>query len=120
MAAAQDTHQASQQTERFNPPADFAGAAHVPSFEAYQELHRRSLDDPEGFWREVTDGFTWFKPWTQLQEGSPPFVQWFVDGETNISVNCLDRHVEAGRGDRVAYYWEGEPGDTRTSPTPTC
>ena len=43
----------------------------------------------------------------------PPFVQWFVDGETNISVNCLDRHVEAGRGDRVAYYWEGEPGDTR-------
>ena len=48
MAAAQDTHQASQQTQRFDPPADFAGAAHVPSFEAYQELHRRSLDDPEG------------------------------------------------------------------------
>ena len=113
MAAEQDTHQASQETELFAPPADFAAAAHVPSFEAYQELHRRSLEDPEGFWREITDGFTWFKPWTQLQEGEPPFVKWFVDGETNISVNCLDRHVEAGRGDKVAYYWEGEPGDTR-------
>ena len=113
MAAAQDTHQASQETELFAPPADFAAAAHVPSFEAYQELHRRSLEDPEGFWREITDGFTWFKPWTQLQEGEPPFVKWFVDGETNISANCLDRHVEAGRGDKVAYYWEGEPGDTR-------
>ena len=113
MAAEQDTHQASQDTELFAPPADFAAAAHVPSFEAYQELHRRSLEDPEGFWREVTDGFSWFKPWTQLHEGEPPFVKWFVDGETNISVNCLDRHVEAGRGDRVAYYWEGEPGDTR-------
>ncbi len=114
MGAGQDTHQASEVTERFEPPADFAGSAHVPSFEVYQQLHQRSLDDPEGFWREITDDFVWFKPWTQLQEWTPPFVKWFVDGETNISVNCLDRHVDAGRGDRVAYYWEGEPGDTRT------
>ncbi len=114
MAAAQDAHHASQATQTFDPPPAVAAAAHVPSFEAYQRLHRRSLDDPEGFWREVSDQFVWFKPWTTLQEWNPPFAKWFVDGETNISVNCLDRHVEAGRGDRVAYYWEGEPGDTRT------
>ena len=81
--------------------------------EQYRELYRRSLDEPEAFWREITDGFEWMKPWTTLVEWKPPFAKWFVDGTTNISVNCLDRHVAAGRGDRVAYYWEGEPGDTR-------
>ena len=90
-------------------------AARVPSFEAYQELHRRSLEDPEGFWREVTDQLHLVQAMDDsCTKAPPPYVQWFADGETNISVNCLDRHVDAGRGDRVAYYWEGEPGDTRT------
>ena len=111
--AAQDVHHASQTAEMFKPPPDFSSVAHVASFEDYEAIYRRSLDDPENFWREVSDQFVWFKPWTKLHEWNAPFVKWFVDGETNISVNCLDRHIDAGRGDRVAYYWEGEPGDTR-------
>ena len=113
MATEQTVHQASQESQLFDPPADFAARAHIGSMEQYRELHRRSLDEPEAFWREMTDQFVWFKPWTQLREGDPPFVGWFVDGETNITVNCLDRHVAAGRGDKVAFYWEGEPGDER-------
>ena len=113
MATEQTVHQASQESQLFDPPADFAARAHIGSMEQYRELHRRSLDEPEAFWREITDQFVWFKPWTQLREGEPPFVGWFVDGETNITVNCLDRHVAAGRGDKVAFYWEGEPGDER-------
>ncbi len=97
----------------FEPGADFAASAHVGSITQYRELHRRSLEEPETFWREISDGFTWSKPWTVLNEWNEPFTRWFVDGELNITVNCLDRHVVAGRGDRVAYHWEGEPGDTR-------
>ena len=111
--AAQDGHHASLTAETFKPPSDFSSVSHVGSFEDYETIYRRSLDDPENFWRDVSDQFVWSKPWTKLQEWKAPFVKWFVDGETNISVNCLDRHVEAGRGGRVAYYWEGEPGDTR-------
>ncbi len=113
MATEQTAHQASQQSQIFDPPADFATKAHIASLEQYRELHRRSLETPEEFWREITDGFEWYAPWTKLREWNPPFAKWFVDGETNITVNCLDRHVAAGRGDKVAYYWEGEPGDSR-------
>ena len=60
-------------------------------------------------------GWTGRQPWDQVLDWSnPPFAKWFVGGELNVAYNCLDRHVEAGRGDRVAYHWEGEPGDTRT------
>ena len=111
---AQDAHHASKTSEIFKPPPEFSSLAHVGAFEDYEAIYRRSLDDPENFWREVSDQFVWLKPWTRLQEWHAPFVKWFVDGETNISVNCLDRHVDAGRGGRVAYYWEGEPGDSRS------
>ena len=113
MTTDQISHQSSEASQLFEPPADFAALAHVGSMEQYRELYRRSLEEPAAFWREITDGFEWMKPWTELLEWEPPFAKWFVDGTTNISVNCLDRHVAAGRGDRVAFYWEGEPGDTR-------
>ncbi|MCY3800577.1 MAG: acetate--CoA ligase [Chloroflexi bacterium] len=102
------------QVSTFEPPDDFARDAHVGSFEQYEELHRRSLEEPESFWREITDQFVWTKPWTKLREWNLPFTRWFVDGELNITVNCLDRHVENGLGDKIAIRWEGEPGDTRT------
>ena len=113
MTTDQIAHHSSEASQLFEPPAAFAARARIGSMEQYRELYRRSLDEPEAFWREITDGFEWMKPWTTLLEWEPPFAKWFVDGTTNISVNCLDRHVAAGRGDRVAYYWEGEPGDTR-------
>jgi len=113
MTTKQTTHQASEDSQLFRPPEGFAARAHVGSLDQYRELHRRSLEDPEGFWREITDNFEWMKPWTKLMDWEPPFARWFEDGTTNISVNCLDRHVAAGRGNRIAYFWEGEPGDSR-------
>lgn len=97
----------------FEPSPNFAASAHIGSLSQYRELHRRSLEEPDAFWREISDEFTWSKPWTVLNEWNEPFTRWFVDGELNITVNCLDRHVDAGRGDRVAYHWGGEPGDSR-------
>ena len=102
------------QVSSFEPPDEFARNAHIGSFEQYRELHRRSLEEPESFWREISDQFLWTKPWTKLREWNLPFTRWFVDGELNITVNCLDRHVENGLGDKVAFHWEGEPGDMRT------
>ena len=57
---------------------------------------------------------TWLEPWTTLSEWALPYAKWFLGGKLNVAHNCVDRHVEAGLGDRVAYHWEGEPGDTRT------
>jgi acetyl-CoA synthetase len=94
----------------FPPPADFAARAIVDS----DEIYRRAEADFEGFWAEEARGLEWFKPWDTVLDWAPPFARWFVGGQLNVAVNCLDRHVAAGRGDRVAYYWEGEPGDRRT------
>ena len=102
------------EVKTFEPSDEFANAAHIGEFDQYKELHRRSLEEPEAFWREVSDEFVWSKPWTKLVEWDLPFCKWFVDGELNITVNCLDRHVDNGLGDKVAFHWEGEPGDTRT------
>ena len=68
----------------------------------------------EGFWAEQAGALDWFAPWDTVLEWDLPFARWFVGGTLNVSYNCLDRHVAAGRGDRVAFHWEGEPGDTRT------
>lgn len=102
------------ETRLFQPTADFASQSHLGSLEAYRALHKRSIDDPEGFWSEVASELTWMKPWDKvLDDSEAPFYKWFTGGKTNITVNCIDRHVEAGNGDRVAIYWEGEPGDSR-------
>jgi acetyl-CoA synthetase len=95
----------------FPPPEDFAAHALVTDRSLYEEADR----DPEGFWaRQARELVTWFDDFETVCEWNLPFAKWFVGGTLNIAYNCLDRHVEAGRGDRVAYHWEGEPGDTRT------
>ncbi|MER6825251.1 acetate--CoA ligase [Streptosporangium sp. NPDC000563] len=99
-----------RETRRFAPPADLAAAANVTA-DAYTEAERDRL----AFWEKQADRLTWSKRWDTTLEWNPPFAKWFVGGELNIAYNCVDRHVEAGRGDKVAYHWEGEPeGDTRT------
>ncbi len=95
---------------RFPPPPGFAEAAIVASTEIYE----RATADLEGFWAEQASQLSWYKPWDRVLEWEAPFARWFDGGQLNVSVNCLDRHVEAGRGDKVAFYWEGEPGDRRT------
>ncbi|MER5325716.1 acetate--CoA ligase [Streptosporangium roseum] len=98
------------ETRRFAPPADLAAAANVTA-DAYAEAEQDRL----AFWEKQADRLTWSKRWDTTLEWNPPFAKWFVGGELNIAYNCVDRHVEAGRGDKVAYHWEGEPeGDSRT------
>jgi acetyl-CoA synthetase len=94
----------------FPPPQGFAEGAVV----ADPEIYERAAQDPEAFWAEQAGRLEWSRPWTGVMEWTPPFVKWFVGGALNASVNCLDRHVATGAGDKVAYHWEGEPGDTRT------
>ncbi len=96
----------------FPPSPEFAAAALVNDRSLYDEADA----DLEGFWaRQARELLTWDRDFDRVLDWSnPPFATWFDGGMLNMSVNCLDRHVEAGRGDKVAYHWEGEPGDTRT------
>jgi acetyl-CoA synthetase len=96
---------------RFPPPEQFRSQALVTSTDLYDEANT----DFEGFWaRQAADLLDWTREWETVLDWQPPFAKWFVGGQLNVSANCLDRHVAAGLGDRVAYHWEGEPGDTRT------
>lgn len=98
------------ETRRFSPPEEFAAQANATA-----ELYEQSRADREGFWADKARDLHWHTPFTQVLDWSnPPFAQWFADGELNVAYNCLDRHVEAGNGDRIALLWEGEPeGDER-------
>ena len=94
----------------FPPPPAFMERA-IASDAA---IYARAEADPVGFWEEQADRLSWFRRWDTAMEWNPPWVKWFVGGSLNVAYNCLDRHVEAGGGDKVAYHWEGEPGDRRT------
>ncbi|MEU5911217.1 acetate--CoA ligase [Micromonospora sp. NPDC047527] len=98
------------ETRQFPPPAELAAHANV-TVDAYAEAESDRL----AFWAKQADRLAWSKKWDEVLDWSnPPFAKWFVGGQLNVAYNCLDRHVEAGRGDKVAIHWEGEPGDTRT------
>ena len=98
--------------DRTFPPSDgFKQDALVVGADLYDE----AAADDEAFWaRQAAELLDWSTPWDTVLDWQLPFAKWFVGGKLNASQNCLDRHVEAGRGDRVAYHWEGEPGDGRT------
>jgi acetyl-CoA synthetase len=96
--------------ERFEPPDEFRAGALLSDPSIYEEARR----DPERWWETQAAELDWFEPWHQaLDWSNPPFAKWFVGGRLNASVNCLDRHVEAGRGERIAYHWRGEEGEER-------
>ncbi len=95
---------------RFPPPEGFARQAVLSDPSVFD----RAAADPEGFWAEQARRLDWFDEWHTVLEWELPFARWFLGGTLNVSHNCLDRHVAAGLGDRVAIHWEGEPGDTRT------
>ncbi|MFL0412159.1 acetate--CoA ligase [Microbacterium paludicola] len=98
------------ENRRFAPSAEFAADA-----VAGAELYEKAETDREGFWADQSrELLHWSTPFTQVLDWTnPPFAKWFADGALNVAYNCLDRHVEAGNGDRVALLWEGEPGDER-------
>jgi acetyl-CoA synthetase len=91
---------------RYPPPSEFAAQANVGA-----DVYERDFED---LWRAEADRLTWFEPWQNLCEWELPYAKWYVGGKLNACFNCVDRHVEAGLGERVAYHWEGEPGDTQT------
>jgi acetyl-CoA synthetase len=99
------------ETRHFPPPAAFAASALTAGVDLYAEADA----DSEAYWaRHAGELLTWAEPWHTVRQGELPDVRWFVGGTLNVAYNCVDRHVEAGHGDRVAIHWEGEPGDTRT------
>jgi acetyl-CoA synthetase len=102
------------------PPKEMAGA-YVNSMEQYEKMYRESLDDPEAFWSKIGNEFHWEKRWNKLNEVNfdndkgPVSIKWFLGAKTNLAYNALDRHVLAGKGDKVAFYWEGnEPSESIT------
>jgi acetyl-CoA synthetase len=96
--------------ERFDPPEEFRRQALLSDPAIYEEAAR----DPQGWWARQAESLHWDEPWdTVLDDSDPPFYKWFTGGRLNASYNCLDRHVEAGIGDRVAYHWRGEEGERR-------
>ena len=98
------------ENRKFPPSADFKRQALVADTSLYDE----AAEDYQGFWaRQAADLLSWSTDWETICEWELPYAKWFVGGQLNVSYNCLDRHVEAGRGDKVAFYWEGEPGDAR-------
>lgn len=101
----------SLEVETYPPSPEFKAQAnqHDPA------IYWQAAEDPEAYWATQARRLEWTKPFTEtLNWSNPPFATWFADGELNVSANCLDRHVAAGLGDRVAIHFEGEPGDTRT------
>jgi acetyl-CoA synthetase len=100
-----DTYQ--HEERRYPPSPEFAARAN-----AQPEIYERSFEE---FWEsEGRERVAWFEPFTKLYEWEPPYAKWYLGGKLNVAWNCLDKHVEAGRGDKVAYFWEGEPdGDRR-------
>ena len=96
--------------ERFAPPQPFVASARANE----ASRHARAELDPDAFWAEQARELHWDEPFTTvLDDSRPPFYKWFTDGKLNVSYNCLDRHVEAGHGNRVAFHWAGEEGEQR-------
>jgi acetyl-CoA synthetase len=96
-----------QENRRFEPPAELAEHANVK-----EEAYARADSDPEAFWADAAERLDWGQRWDQVLDWSnPPFAKWFIGGTLNAAVNCVDRHVDAGNGDKVAIHWVGEPED---------
>ena len=93
----------------FSPPKTFSEKAIINSLEQYREIYRNSIEDSEGFWAEKAERLDWFQTWDQVMDYDfvKADIAWFKNGKLNVSYNCLDRHVEAGHGDRTAVIWEG-------------
>jgi acetyl-CoA synthetase len=101
----------------FSPSKEVRDRAHIKSMDEYRKLYQESLDDPEGFWGRLAQDIEWFKQWDKVMvdDFANARHEWFVGGKLNVAYNCLDRHLNNGRKDKVAILWEGEPeGDTKT------
>jgi len=100
----------SQEGQKIPPAKEFSRKAHIKSLEEYEKIYKRSVEDPEGFWTEIANQLHWFRKWDEFHFWDPNkvIIRWFKGGLTNISYNCVDRHL-AERKDKVAILWQGEP-----------
>src|SRR3989338_349968 len=97
----------------FKPSSEFSRSARLQTFEDYKKLYQSAQQNPQNFWEKEAKDLHWFKPWKKVLTWDPPDAQWFIGGKTNISYNCLDRHLKT-KAQKPAILWEGEPGDTKT------
>ena len=105
----------------YTPSADWVDSAHVNSLDKYRYIYNRSIENPDEFWGSIAERVTWYKPWDKVRnfnfkEGK---IKWYENGKLNVSYNCLDRHVDSGKGDRKAIIWEGNNPDEDKSFTYT-
>lgn len=98
----------------FKPSKAFSKNARVSSMAQYKRMHKESIEDPDTFWEREANELKWQKSWTKVLDWKAPDAKWFVGSKLNVCENCVDRHVEEGRGNKAAIIWEGEPGDQRT------
>ena len=99
----------------FPPPAEFSQRARIGSLDDYRRIYDAAADDPDAFWHERAMALPWMKAYTQVLDWQPPEAKWFVGGQTNASAACLDAHIKAGKGDKTAIVWVGEPtGERKT------
>ncbi len=97
-----------------SPAADLSVACtHSRAWPSMRRYRKRAMEDPENFWAEIASELHWFEKWSTVLEWDLPFSKWFVGGKTNVSYNCLDRHLATARKNKIAILWEGEPGDVR-------
>ncbi len=97
----------------FSPPEEFSRTAHIKSVAQYEALYHQSIEQPERFWEEVARELPWMEPWTKVLEWDTPWAKWFVGGKLNLCYNCVDRHVEEGKRNKIAILWEAESGEVR-------
>jgi acetyl-CoA synthetase len=102
-----------QEKRTFPPAAEFSRNAHVKSLAEYERLWNEAKDRPDQFWGRYAEDLHWFRKWDRVLEWNEPYAKWFVGGQTNLSYNCLDRHLSTWRKNKAAIVWEGEPGDQR-------
>ncbi|SYZ73436.1 acetyl-CoA synthetase [Candidatus Zixiibacteriota bacterium] len=103
-----------EEVRRFAPSDEFRRRSYIKSFQEYFDLYRKSIENPEAFWADAAKELHWFKKWDRvLNADNPPFYKWFESGRTNISYNCLDRHLSTSLRNKAALIWEGESGDRR-------
>lgn len=100
-----------KETRSFPPSSQFSKSAHLGNTSEYEALWNSSQKDPVSFWEQASKNIHWFEKPKKTLEWNPPFAKWYLGGTTNVSYNCLDRHIEAGNGDRLAFIWEGEDGN---------
>jgi len=99
-----------QEHRKFSPSKSFREHAHISD----DSLYRAAAKSPEAYWETQAEELEWFERWTKVLDWKPPHAKWFIGGKLNISVNCVDRHVNTARRNKAALVWEGEPGDRRT------